>query len=71
MTEDEMVRWHYRLNGHGFGWTPGAPGVRAPVWAPQLLWLLKAMGWELGTQGSGMEGVGQDGPSGRKTLSRQ
>ena len=18
MTEDEMVRWHYRLNGHGF-----------------------------------------------------
>ena len=23
MTEDEMVRWHYRLNGHEFGWTPG------------------------------------------------
>ena len=23
MTEDEMVRWHHRLNGHGFGWTPG------------------------------------------------
>ena len=22
-TEDEMVRWHRRLNGHGFGWTPG------------------------------------------------
>ena len=22
-TEDEMVRWHHRLNGHGFGWTPG------------------------------------------------
>ena len=21
MTEDEMVGWHYRLNGHGFGWT--------------------------------------------------
>ena len=18
-----MVRWHHRLNGHGFGWTPG------------------------------------------------
>ena len=18
-----MVGWHYRLNGHGFGWTPG------------------------------------------------
>ena len=24
MTEDEMVGWHHWLNGHGFGWTPGA-----------------------------------------------
>ena len=23
MTEDEMNGWHHRLNGHGFGWTPG------------------------------------------------
>ena len=23
MTADEMVGWHHRLNGHGFGWTPG------------------------------------------------
>ena len=23
MTEDEMVRWHHQLNGHGFGWTQG------------------------------------------------
>ena len=23
MTKDEMVGWHNRLNGHGFGWTPG------------------------------------------------
>ena len=23
MTEDEMVGWHHRLYGHGFGWTPG------------------------------------------------
>ena len=22
-TEDEMVGRHYRLNGHGFGWSPG------------------------------------------------
>ena len=22
-TEDEMVRWHHRLNGHEFEWTPG------------------------------------------------
>ena len=29
-TEDEMVGWHHRFNGHGFGWTPGwteRPGV--------------------------------------------
>ena len=24
MTEDEMIGWHHRLNGHEFGWTPGA-----------------------------------------------
>ena len=23
MTEDEMVGWHYRLNGHWFGWIQG------------------------------------------------
>ena len=23
LTEDEMVGWHYQLNGHGFEWTPG------------------------------------------------
>ena len=23
MTEDEMLGWHHRLNGHGFGWTLG------------------------------------------------
>ena len=23
-TEDEMVGWHHWLNGHEFGWTPGA-----------------------------------------------
>ena len=23
-TEDVMVGWHHWLNGHGFGWTPGA-----------------------------------------------
>ena len=23
MTEDKMVGWHHRLDGHGFGWTPG------------------------------------------------
>ena len=23
MTEDEIIGWHHRLNGHGFEWTPG------------------------------------------------
>ena len=23
MTQDEMVVWHHRLDGHGFGWTLG------------------------------------------------
>ena len=24
MTEDEMAGWHHQLDGHEFGWTPGA-----------------------------------------------
>ena len=23
-----MVGWHHRLNGHGFGWTPGVGDVQ-------------------------------------------
>ena len=23
-TQDEMAGWHHQLNGHGFGWSPGA-----------------------------------------------
>ena len=23
MTQDEMVGWHHRPDGRGFGWTPG------------------------------------------------
>ena len=23
MTQDEIVGWHHRHNGHGFWWTPG------------------------------------------------
>ena len=26
MTDDEMVGWHHRINGHGFGWTPAVDG---------------------------------------------
>ena len=32
MTEDEMAGWHHRLDGHGFGWTPGVDdGQGGPV----------------------------------------
>ena len=26
--EDEMVGWHHRLSGHGFGWTLGVGDVQ-------------------------------------------
>ena len=28
MTEDEMARWHHRLDGHEFEWTPGVGDVQ-------------------------------------------
>ena len=37
MTEDEMVRWHHWLNGHGFGW---APGVGDGTGWPGVLWFM-------------------------------
>ena len=49
MTEDEMVGWHHRLDGHGFGWTPGVGdgqgGLACCVqfmgdWATELNWNL-------------------------------
>ena len=39
---------------------PG-PGVRAPARAPQLLWLQKAVGWELGNQAAVTRWVGEMG----------
>ena len=51
-TEDEMVGWHHRLNGHGFGWTgswwwTGRPGVLRFIrsqrvgheWATELMYI--------------------------------
>ena len=35
-TEDEMVGWHHRLNGHGFGWTPGFGPFSASCWGQQV-----------------------------------
>ena len=42
MTEDEMVGWHHRLNGHVFGWTLGvgldSEAWRAAVHGVEKLW---------------------------------
>ena len=32
MTEDEMVGWHHRHNGHGFGWTLGVGDGQGVLW---------------------------------------
>ena len=32
MTEDEMVGWHHRLDGHGFEWTPGVGDGQGEAW---------------------------------------
>ena len=37
-TEDEMVRWHHQLNGHGFGWTPGVGDEQAVVHGVAKSW---------------------------------
>ena len=51
-TEDEMIGWHHRLNGHGFGvdsgswWWTGRPGILQVMglqrvghnWATELNW---------------------------------
>ena len=54
-TEDELVGWHHRLNGHGFGWTPrvgdGQGGLARFMgservghnWATELNWLIPSL----------------------------
>ena len=27
-----MVGWHHRLDGHGFGWTPGVGVMNREAW---------------------------------------
>ena len=53
-TEDEMVGWHHRFDGHGFGWTLGAGDGQGGLacrgswghkvghnWATELNWATK------------------------------
>ena len=50
MTEDEMVRWHHRLNGHEFEWTLGVgdgPGGLAccSSWGRKELDMTERLNW--------------------------
>ena len=49
-TEDEMVEWHHRLNGHGFGWTPGVGDGQGGLaccrsWGPKELDTTEQLNW--------------------------
>ena len=67
-TEDKMVGWHHRLNGHGFGWTPGVgDGQRGLVccgswgrrvghdWATDLNWTWASI--DFGVRGEMLEPI--------------
>ena len=56
MTEDEMVGWHHRIDGHGFGWTPGVGDGQGGLvccsswsrrvrhdWATELNWTVNSL----------------------------
>ena len=49
-TEDEMVGWCHRLNGHGFGWTPGVGDGQGDLpcctsWGPKELVTTERLNW--------------------------
>ena len=43
-TENEMVGWHHRLNGHEFGWTLGV-GDRWEAWCAAVHGVAKSQTW--------------------------
>ena len=52
MTEDEMVEWHHRLDGHGFGWTPGVGDGQGGLaccdsWGRKELDMTERLNWNL------------------------
>ena len=49
-TEDEMVEWHHRLNGHEFGWTPGVGDGQGGLpccgsWGHKVLDMTEWLNW--------------------------
>ena len=58
-TEDEMVGWHHRLNGHGSGWTPGVADGQGglaccPLWSPKELDTTEWLNWQITSAGEGV-----------------
>ena len=56
-TEDEMVGWHHRLNGHGFGWTlevgDGQGGLAScGSWGRKELDMTEWLNWTEGSKGA-------------------
>ena len=50
MTEDEMVGWHHRLDGHWFGWTPRVGGGQGGLvccgsWVCKELGMTERLNW--------------------------
>ena len=45
MTEDEMAGWHHRLNGLGFGWTPGVGDGQGGSWGCKKLDTTERLNW--------------------------
>ena len=43
-TEDEMAGWHHRLDGRGFGWTPGARDGQG-AWRAAIHGVTKSHDW--------------------------
>ena len=51
-TEDEVIGWHHRFNGHEFGWTPGVGDgqgglVCCSPWGHKELHMTEPLNWEL------------------------
>ena len=62
MTEDEMVGWHHRLNGHGFGWTPevgdGQGGLAwCSSWGRKESDMIEQLNWTESRNSKSFEGL--------------
>ena len=66
-TEDEMAGWHHWLDGHEFGWTPGAGDgqgglVCCDSWGCKELDTTERLNWYLSGSDSFLRGEGNGNP---------